>query len=78
MKEPREFWASLLHPERPDLTYSDFASRALGLCLANFGMDFEFYSVCRAICSVHFKVSYTPSMVRYLKILGIVIYCSNI
>lgn len=71
LKEEKDFWAALRFPERPDSSYDDFASRALGLLVANFGIHKLFDWTCRLICSVPYQVKLAPSMRRYLKILGI-------
>nr|APG78277.1 RdRp [Hubei partiti-like virus 31] len=70
-RKREELCAALLHPERPDRDFNDFATRTLGLLIANFGHDIEFDSCCRMILSVPYKVQYSPSMTRYLRVMGI-------
>lgn len=64
----KELCAALLHPERPDRDFNDFATRSLGLLIANFGHNKDFDSCCRSILAVPHQVRYSPSMSRMLKI----------
>lgn len=67
-----DLWAALRFPERPDYTFNDFASRTLGLMIANFGVDYDFDLCCRNILNVRsYRVVYSPHLKRFLKILGI-------
>nr|APG78244.1 RdRp [Hubei partiti-like virus 29] len=67
----KELCAALAYPERPDQDFSEFATRALGLLIANFGHNIQFDNCCRSILEVEHKTRYTPSLVRYLRVLGI-------
>nr|APG78245.1 RdRp [Hubei diptera virus 19] len=71
VKDPKELWAALRFPERPDRTFDDFVSRAYGLMYANFGNDIEFDNCCRYFLEMPYKLNISPSMKRFLKILGI-------
>ncbi|QBP37031.1 putative RdRP [Lampyris noctiluca partitivirus-like virus 1] len=67
----KELCAALAHPERPDQDFNEFATRTLGLMIANFGHDVDFHCLCFQILQSPFKLSYNPSFVRYLRVLGI-------
>nr|QIJ70086.1 RNA-dependent RNA polymerase [Vandelay partiti-like virus] len=71
LKDPKELWAALRFPERPDRCFDDFVSRAYGLMFANFGNDIEFDNCCRHYVEKPFTIRLTPNMIRFLKILGI-------
>nr|QXV86611.1 RNA-dependent RNA polymerase [Partitiviridae sp.] len=67
----KELCAALLHPERPDRDFNDFATRTMGLLIANFGENIEFDSCCRNILAIPHRMNYSPSLTRFLRILGI-------
>nr|APG78342.1 RdRp [Wenling partiti-like virus 2] len=66
-----ELWAALRFPERPDRSYDDFATRAMGLLVANFGKDTEFDLTCRECLKWPFKIKPNPSFTRFMAVLGI-------
>lgn len=67
----RELYASLAFPESPDQDFNDFATRALGLLIANFGYHTDFDSCCRKILLTPYRVKYCPSIARFLRVMGI-------
>nr|QFR15908.1 nonstructural protein [Spodoptera exempta insect virus 1] len=67
----RELCAALAYPERPDRDFNDFATRALGLLIANFGHHLDFDACCRAVLLHPHHINYSPSISRYLRVMGI-------
>lgn len=68
----KELYASLRFPEQPDRTFDEFATRAVGLLIANLGQDLEFDNCCRNIVArQRYKVVVKQSLRRFLNILGI-------
>jgi hypothetical protein len=64
--------ASLVYPARPNESESHFRTRALGMCIANFGQDVTFDSICREICAtVKYEIEVDKETSRFLTILGI-------
>jgi hypothetical protein len=71
IKEEKTLWASLAYPETPDDNFDKFATRAMGLLLANFGVHEDFDRVCRIILKHTWVCDLTPSLRRMLDIMGI-------
>jgi hypothetical protein len=71
VKDEKSLWASLVYPEAYDVSYDRFATRAMGLLIANFGVHVEFDRTCRLIVSKGFDPSETRSLSRYLDTMGI-------
>jgi hypothetical protein len=71
-KTSREWFSALMFPERPDMTWDDTATRALGLLHACAGLDYKFDLVCRAICKVsEYEIRWSKSMRKFMAIYGI-------
>jgi hypothetical protein len=66
-------WRALLyHPEYPDDSFDEFASRAVGLAYANAGMCSRFHLECRNIVqAIPFDLSLSKSMRRFLNNVGV-------
>nr|QZZ63395.1 hypothetical protein [Leuven Partiti-like virus 1] len=63
---------SLYHPERADLEWDDFASRALGLFYANHGVHERFDEMCRQVIGYRpFHIRMSRDFKRFLAGLGI-------
>nr|APG78238.1 RdRp [Hubei partiti-like virus 41] len=70
--KPHDRWMSaLLYPEFPDRKWDDVASRAYGLYLANFAVDYQFHALCLEICSFR-RFAFRPSagLTRMLDVIG--------
>lgn len=70
--KPHDKWmAALLYPERPDRRWDDCASRAVGLCYANLGVDSVFDQLCRRIIALQpFTLTFSRSFAKMLWIAG--------
>lgn len=74
--KPSDDWfAALLLPERPDRSWDDMASRALGLLYAAMGENIVFHKLCWNIVTVkRFEINLSPGMKRLFEyVLGDVI-----
>lgn len=71
-KERNEWMAALMLPERPDHSWDDVASRALGLLYANCGVDDYFDSICRRIIhAAPYDLRLSANMERMLTMIGV-------
>jgi hypothetical protein len=64
-------WSALLYPETADRSFDEFATRSMGLLIANFGYHKRFDSFCRSVVSRPFERFVTPSQRRFLAVLGL-------
>jgi hypothetical protein len=64
-------WSALLYPETADRSFDEFATRSMGLLIANFGYHKKFDDFCRVVVSEPFKPTITPSQRRFLAMLGL-------
>ncbi|UTQ50833.1 MAG: RNA-dependent RNA polymerase [Tomato associated partiti-like virus 1] len=74
-RRPFKKWLeSLYYPEHPDMSWDDFASRALGLLYANSGVDQTFDLMCRTVLyHKPFRIKLTRDFQRFLENIGVTI-----
>nr|APG78296.1 RdRp [Sanxia water strider virus 18] len=71
LKPEAEFWAALVHPEHPDQSWDEYATRACGLVLASFAQHDRFYDIlAKQLKDQPFKPTLKPGLRRYLQTIG--------
>lgn len=73
-KDRRDWVTALLYPERPDESWDDVQSRALGLYYANMGVDYYVHRICRILVKFKpFNLTLSRNFERGLKMIGLCI-----
>nr|UUV42361.1 MAG: putative RNA dependent RNA polymerase [Ilomantsi partiti-like virus 1] len=71
-KETKDWFASLMFPERPDQSWDDVATRALGLLHASAGLDYQFDLACRNILAFRpYELNWSRPMQKMLAVMGL-------
>lgn len=71
LKPEAEFWAALVHPEHPDQSWDEYATRACGLVLASFAQHDGFYNLVEKQLSERpFTPHVKPGLRRFLRSIG--------
>nr|UCW41655.1 RNA dependent RNA polymerase [Turkana Partiti-like virus 2] len=72
LKSHNDWLASLLYPERPDESFDDVASRALGIYYANMGVDPIIHKLCYGLIKLKpFDLKLSTNFERMLRHIGV-------